>query len=82
GLTLPDPDIKWNEGRGHYDFGELDWDEFYEVLKGRGPANAIRLERRRTAHEEGAWVREAAAAYAERRRVESEKARAEKVQAA
>lgn len=76
GLTLPDPAIKWNEERGHYDFGELDWDEFYEVLKGRGPANAIRLERRRRAHEEGAWVREAAAAYAERRRVESEEARA------
>ncbi|HRN30235.1 MAG TPA: 1,2-phenylacetyl-CoA epoxidase subunit A, partial [Terrimesophilobacter sp.] len=66
GLTLPDPDIRWNEERGHYDFGELDWDEFYEVLKGRGPANAIRLERRRQAHEDGAWVREAAAAYAAR----------------
>ena len=66
GLTLPDPDIRWNEERGHYDFGDLDWDEFYEVLKGRGPANAIRLERRRQAHEDGAWVREAAAAYAAR----------------
>jgi ring-1,2-phenylacetyl-CoA epoxidase subunit PaaA len=76
GLTLPDPAIQWNEERGHYDFGELDWDEFYEVLKGRGPANAIRLERRRAAHENGAWVREAAAAYAERRRVENEKAQA------
>ena len=76
GLTLPDPAIKWNEERGHYDFGELDWAEFHEVLTGRGPANAIRLERRRRAHEEGAWVREAAAAYAERRRVETERAKA------
>ena len=59
-----------------YDFGELDWAEFSEVLKGRGPANAIRLERRRTAHEDGAWVREAAAAYAERRRVQAEKVKA------
>jgi len=64
GVTLPDPDLKWNEERGHYDYGELDWDEFHEVLKGRGPMNAVRLERRRTAHEDGAWVREAAAAYA------------------
>jgi ring-1,2-phenylacetyl-CoA epoxidase subunit PaaA len=66
GLTLPDPDLSWNEERGHYDYGPLDWDEFSEVLKGRGPANAIRLERRRQAHEDGAWVREAAAAYAAR----------------
>jgi ring-1,2-phenylacetyl-CoA epoxidase subunit PaaA len=64
GVTLPDPDLKWNEERGHYDYGELDWDEFHAVLKGRGPMNAVRLERRRTAHEDGAWVREAAAAYA------------------
>jgi ring-1,2-phenylacetyl-CoA epoxidase subunit PaaA len=64
GLTLPDPDLKWNEERGHYDFGELDWDEFFAVIKGHGPANAQRLERRREAHEQGAWVREAAAAYA------------------
>jgi ring-1,2-phenylacetyl-CoA epoxidase subunit PaaA len=64
GVTLPDPDLKWNEERGHYDYGQLDWDEFTEVLKGRGPMNAVRLERRRTAHEDGAWVREAAAAYA------------------
>ena len=66
GVTLPDPDLKWNDERGHYDYGQLDWDEFTEVLKGRGPMNAVRLERRRTAHEDGAWVREAAAAYAER----------------
>jgi ring-1,2-phenylacetyl-CoA epoxidase subunit PaaA len=66
GVTLPDPDLKWNEERGHYDYGQLDWDEFTEVLKGRGPMNAVRLERRRTAHEDGAWVREAAAAYAQK----------------
>ncbi|GAB3246848.1 1,2-phenylacetyl-CoA epoxidase subunit PaaA [Arthrobacter pigmenti] len=64
GLTLPDRDLKWNEERGHYDFGELDWDEFKEVLAGRGPCNSQRMERRREAHEEGEWVREAAAAYA------------------
>ena len=66
GLTLPDPDLKWNEERGHYDYGELDWDEFMSVIKGEGPVNVQRMQRRRTAHEEGAWVREAAAAYAER----------------
>lgn len=64
GLTLPDPDLKWNEERGHYDFGELDWDEFYSVIKGEGPCNAQRMEHRIEAHENGAWVREAAAAYA------------------
>ncbi|OMH35207.1 1,2-phenylacetyl-CoA epoxidase subunit PaaA [Tersicoccus sp. Bi-70] len=66
GLTLPDPDLKWNEERGHYDFGELDWHEFTEVIAGRGPCNTQRLERRRAAHEDGAWVREAAKAYAAR----------------
>ncbi|MFC6355554.1 1,2-phenylacetyl-CoA epoxidase subunit PaaA [Luethyella okanaganae] len=66
GVTLPDPDLRWNEERGHYDHGPLDWDEFHEVLAGRGQANAQRLERRRQAHEDGAWVREAARAYAER----------------
>jgi ring-1,2-phenylacetyl-CoA epoxidase subunit PaaA len=65
GLTLPDPAIAWNEERGHYDFGELDWNEFYEVLAGRGQANALRIARRRRAHEDGAWVREAARAYAD-----------------
>lgn len=66
GVTLPDADLKWNEERGHYDYGELDWDEFTEVLKGRGPMNAVRLERRRTAHDDGEWVRDAAAAYAQK----------------
>ncbi len=65
GITLPDPDLRWNEERGHYDFGELDWSEFHEVLAGRGQANSVRVSRRRRAHEDGAWVREAARAYAD-----------------
>ncbi|MFB7744868.1 1,2-phenylacetyl-CoA epoxidase subunit PaaA [Streptomyces sp. NPDC056132] len=64
GLTLPDPDLRWNEERGHHDFGAIDWTEFWEVLKGNGPCNEQRLTQRRRAHEEGAWVRDAAAAYA------------------
>jgi ring-1,2-phenylacetyl-CoA epoxidase subunit PaaA len=64
GLTLPDPDLRWNEERGHYDFGEIDWDEFRQVLKGDGPCNAQRIAHRVGAHEEGAWVREAAVQYA------------------
>jgi ring-1,2-phenylacetyl-CoA epoxidase subunit PaaA len=64
GLTLPDPDLRWDSERGHWDFGPIDWDEFSRVLKGDGPCNAQRMEHRRTAHEEGAWVREAATAYA------------------
>jgi len=64
GLTLPDDEIRFNEETGKWEYGELDWNEFYEVLKGRGPCNAQRMERRREAHENGAWVREAAAAYA------------------
>jgi ring-1,2-phenylacetyl-CoA epoxidase subunit PaaA len=66
GITLPDPDLTWNEGRGHYDFGELDWSEFHEVLAGRGQANSARVAKRKQAHEDGAWVREAARAYADR----------------
>ncbi|MGA8025622.1 MAG: Phenylacetic acid catabolic protein, partial [Bryobacteraceae bacterium] len=67
GLKIPDPDLKWNAERGHYDFGKIDWDEFYNVLKGNGPCNRERLRARTEAHEQGAWVREAAAAYAEKR---------------
>jgi ring-1,2-phenylacetyl-CoA epoxidase subunit PaaA len=67
GLTLPDPDLRWNETRGHYDFGEPDWDEFFAVVKGDGPCNRERMEVRRRAHDEGAWVREAALAYARKR---------------
>lgn len=68
GLTLPDPDLRWNpesnSGRGSWDFGEIDFSELYEVVKGNGPCNAQRLGHRVRAHEDGAWVREAAAAYA------------------
>jgi ring-1,2-phenylacetyl-CoA epoxidase subunit PaaA len=64
GMTLPDPALRWNEARGHYDFGEINWDEFWQVVKGNGPCNKQRLEARNKAHDEGAWVREAALAYA------------------
>ena len=64
GLTIPDPDLKWNQETGHYDFGKIDWSEFYNVIKGNGPCNAQRLRTRRQAHADGAWVREAANAYA------------------
>ncbi len=67
GATLPDPDLKWNEERGHYDFGAINWDEFWSVVKGNGPCNKERLDARRSAWEEGAWVREAALAHAEKR---------------
>jgi len=63
-LQLPDPDLKWNEERQHYDFGAIDWSELTRVIKGDGPCNAQRMERRVSAHEEGRWVREAAQAYA------------------
>ena len=66
GVTPPDPDLTWNEERGHYDHGAIDWDEFNRVIRGDGPCNAQRMERRRTAHEDGAWVREAANAYADK----------------
>ena len=68
GLTVPDPDLRWNADRGAYDFGGIDWDEFHQVLKGNGPCNAERMAARRKAHEDGAWVREAAAAHAEKRK--------------
>jgi ring-1,2-phenylacetyl-CoA epoxidase subunit PaaA len=68
GLTIPDPDLKWNEERGHYDFGEIDWDEFWQVVKGNGPCNKERMEARINAWENGAWVRDAAVAYAEKRK--------------
>lgn len=67
GLTIPDPDLKWNAARGHYDFGAIDWSEFYAVLKGNGPCNRERLQARRDAHSQGAWVRDAMAAYAEKK---------------
>ncbi len=64
GLTLPDPDLRWNEERGSHDFGEIDFTELFEVIKGNGPCNAERLAHRVKAHEDGAWVREASLAYA------------------
>jgi ring-1,2-phenylacetyl-CoA epoxidase subunit PaaA len=64
GLTLPDPDLKYNAETGHWEFGPIDWDEFYRVIGGHGPCNRERLAARRSAHEAGRWVREAAAAYA------------------
>lgn len=75
GLTLPDPELKWNEERGHYDFGPIDWDEFWRVVKGGGPMNKERLEARQKAWEEGAWVREAALAHAEKRKARREAAK-------
>ncbi len=75
GITVPDPDLKWNEERGHYDFGKINWEEFWNVVKGNGPCNKQRLDARRKAHEEGAWVREAAMAYAEKRRKRAEEAK-------
>lgn len=77
GLTLPDPDLRWNEERGHYDYGELDWSEFLSVIQGAGPCSVQRMERRRRAHREGAWVREAAAAYAEKQARKSAEADAD-----
>lgn len=68
GLTFPDPDLKWNEERGHYDFGEIDWTEFNEVVKGNGPCNKERVAAKQKAWTEGAWVREAAVAYAEKQK--------------
>ena len=64
GLTLPDPDLRYDEASGHWIFGEIDWKEFQEVISGNGPCNRDRLAARRKAHDDGAWVREAAEAYA------------------
>ncbi len=74
GLTLPDPDLRYSEETGSWDFGPIDWDEFWRVVKGNGPCNRERLEARRRAHAEGAWVREAAEAYAAKRRGKEEAA--------
>ncbi|HEY3754133.1 MAG TPA: 1,2-phenylacetyl-CoA epoxidase subunit PaaA [Pseudonocardiaceae bacterium] len=64
GVTLPDQDLVWNAERGHHDFGEVDWSEFKNVLRGNGPCNTQRVARRKQAHEDGAWVRDAAMAHA------------------
>jgi ring-1,2-phenylacetyl-CoA epoxidase subunit PaaA len=66
GLSLPDPDLTWNVDRGHYDLGAIDFSELFEVIKGHGPCNQERMAHRRKAHEDGAWVREAALAYADK----------------
>ncbi len=68
GMRLPDNDLRWNEERQHYDFGPIDWTEFYRVINGNGPCNKERLEARLQAHEDGAWVREAALAHVEKKR--------------
>ncbi len=67
-LTLPDPDLRYNEETQHWEFGAIDWDEFWTVIRGNGPCNRERLAARRKAHEEGAWVREAALAHAAKQR--------------
>jgi ring-1,2-phenylacetyl-CoA epoxidase subunit PaaA len=67
-LTVPDPQLRWDEAAQHFSFGAIDWDEFHRVVKGYGPCNRERLEARRRAHEEGRWVREAASAYARKQR--------------
>ncbi|MEQ9286794.1 MAG: 1,2-phenylacetyl-CoA epoxidase subunit PaaA [Cyclobacteriaceae bacterium] len=73
GIEIPDPKLKWNEKRQHYDFGEIDWQEFFEVIKGNGPCNRERLEARKQAYDNGAWVREAAMAYAKKHRANGSK---------
>lgn len=72
GLTIPDKDLKWNEERGHYDFGPIDWTEFNNVIAGNGPCNKQRIDHHVKAHKDGQWVREAANAYA-KKKAEKEK---------
>ena len=67
GMTLPDPALKWNKNKKHYDFGEINWDEFWNVVKGNGPCNKQRVEARKKAWAEGEWVRDAAAEYAKKK---------------
>jgi ring-1,2-phenylacetyl-CoA epoxidase subunit PaaA len=67
GLTVPDPALKWNDETGHWEHGPIDWDDFYNVIRGNGPCNRDRLRTRVKAWEDGAWVREAAVAHAEKR---------------
>lgn len=74
GLKVPDPALRWDEAAQHYRFGTIDWAEFNEVLRGNGPCNRERLAARRKAHEDGRWVREAAAAYARKQRQRSDQA--------
>ncbi len=74
GLTIPDKNLKWNEERGHYDSGVINWDEFWNVVKGNGPCNKQRLDARKNAWADGQWVRDAAMAHAEKRKARKEKA--------
>ena len=74
GLEIPDPDLKWTEERGHYDFGEIDWDEFKRSMTGGGPCSRQRVSHHVEAHEEGAWVREAMTAYESKKRRAKDKA--------
>jgi ring-1,2-phenylacetyl-CoA epoxidase subunit PaaA len=67
GLAIPDPDLKWDENRGSYDFGAIDWDEFYAVVRGEGPVARERMQARVDAWEDGRWVRDAALAHAQKR---------------
>ena len=76
GLVIPDAELKWNEARGHYDFGPIDWDEFNRVLAGHGPCNRARLAARRAAHEDGEWVRDAMLAHADKQRARATEAAA------
>ncbi len=73
GLKVPDPDLRWNEERGHYDFGEINWKEFFAVVKGNGPCNKERLRARVKAYEDGRWVRDAALAYAQKHESEPDR---------
>ena len=67
GLTVPDKDLKWNEKEQRYDYGEIDWTEFWQVVEGNGPCNEDRIRTRKKAKDDGAWVREAALAFSEKR---------------
>jgi len=73
GVTLPDPDLKWNEALGQHEYGAIDWDEFWRVVNGDGPCNKERLATRVKAHDDGAWVREAALAHAEKQAARAQK---------
>ena len=73
GLTIPDPDLKWNEEKGVHDFGAIDWEEFWHVVKGNGPCNKDRIRVRKAAKDNGEWVREAANAHAEKKRQQQNK---------
>jgi len=76
GLDIPDPDLKFNEKTGHWETGPIDWDEFWSVVKGKGPCNHQRMAHRRKAHDDGTWVREAAMAFASKQKQKSQKAAA------